>query len=273
MVALNHTHSGPIVGADPKSVIPDAADLPFNPPAGLKVLRRITLIIDDLPPQHRLAALANAYDLLALRPTTERALQAATACTSADIVSLDLTQRFEKPFRRNALAQAHHAGVAIELCYGHALSTDSGVRRAVISNAAQLIRNSRNRGIILGCGMAGPAAARGPADVVNLAAVWGLGQEKGMEGIGRLARDTVVAATLKRKSWRGVVDIVHGGDNIKPAQTEKSVEAMSAGKGGQKRKADALGDVVMESKPLSKTQLKKQRRLQEQQKRADTNTK
>lgn len=53
-----------------------------------------------------------------------------------------------------------------------------------------------------------PLELRAPADVVNLFNVWGLGNEKGMEGVGTIPRSVVVNEGIKRTGFRGVVDVV-----------------------------------------------------------------
>lgn len=92
------------------------------------------------------------------------------------------------------------------------LSTDGGTaRQNLIGNATALIRATRGKGIVVSSEAYRALACRGPYDVINLAAVWGLGQEKGHESIDKQARAVVVQALMKRRSFRGVVDVVHGG--------------------------------------------------------------
>ncbi|KAK3080878.1 hypothetical protein LTS18_012302, partial [Coniosporium uncinatum] len=109
---------------------------------------------------------------------------------------------------------------------------------------------------------------RGPWDVINLACVWGLGQERGHEAVNKEARTVVVSAQLKRTSYRGVVDVVYGGEKPekKPQDTagkgkEKKQQVVIDGLGVNKRKAedgDAQPNGVAAEKPLSKTQMRKQ---------------
>jgi ribonuclease P/MRP protein subunit RPP1 len=114
-------------------------------------------------------------------------------------------------------------------------------------------------------------ACRGPWDAINLAAVWGLGQEKGYEAMTKEARNAVVGAQLKRTSFRGVIDVVYGGEKPTPEAKAAVVEQGKAAKqkaqaandkaaNGQKRKSDALGGDLNDSSssvPMSKTQIKK----------------
>ena len=96
--------------------------------------------------------------------------------------------------------------------------------------------------------------------MINLAAVWGLGQERGKEAVCEEARKVVTLARMKRESYRGVIDVVYGGGEglKKQPEAQKLVVA-----NGLKRKApDSLniGEQQEEeaSKPLSKRQMKKQ---------------
>lgn len=158
------------------------------------------------------------------------------------------------------LALALQRGIKIEICYAPGvLATDGGAsRRNLISNATQLIRATRGRGIVISSEAKRALACRGPWDVINLAAVWGLGQEKGLEAIGREARSVVVQAEVKRRSFRGVIDVVYGGEKPATASLGRGNKEKPA---NNKRKADVLNDGPAASeapeKPMSKRQQKK----------------
>lgn len=123
-------------------------------------------------------------------------------------------------------------------------------RRNLISNATQLIRATRGRGLIISSEAKRAVGCRGPWDVVNLAAVWGLGQERGKEAISKEARFVTVSAQLKRSSYRGVVDVIYGGE--KPEVPKE--EDKGKNDGSKKRKA-GVGDG--KEAPLSKRELKR----------------
>jgi ribonuclease P/MRP protein subunit RPP1 len=183
-------------------------------------------------------------------------------------VSLDLSVRFPTFFKHKMLMEAIKSGKKIEICYAQGLLGDAQQRRQLISNATQLIRATRGRGLVISSEAKGAVGLRGPWDVVNLAAVWELGQERGHEAVSKEARSAVVSAQLKRTGYRGVINVVYGGE--KPAAPEKSVVERGASAknkqvemvNGQKRKADAVdseafGGSNNAEKPLSKTQMKK----------------
>lgn len=158
------------------------------------------------------------------------------------------------------MANALQRGVKFEICYGSGiLNSDGGAsRRNLISNATQLIRATRGRGIVISSEAKRALACRGPADIVNLAVLWGLGQERGMEAVGNEARSVVVQAEMKRRSFRGVIDVVYGGQ--KPDRVPEHPAKGKQAKG--KRKADVLEDKAgggnTTPKPISKREQKRQ---------------
>ena len=165
------------------------------------------------------------------------------------------------------LSEAVKSGKRLELAYAQGVMGDSGMRRNLISNATQLIRASRGRGLIISSEAKAAVACRGPWDAINLAAVWGLGQEKGYEAMSTECRSLVVNAKLKRTSYRGVVDIVYGGERpAAPAAIAQTDAKTKQSASGQKRKAEVMEGSASstpasgegEGKPLSKRQMRRQ---------------
>jgi ribonuclease P/MRP protein subunit RPP1 len=230
------------------------------------VLRRCNIFLTDAASNFRIPQLQQQYDLIAARPTDEKTLQQACQSLDVDIISLDLSQKFEKHFKFPMLGTAVARGVKIELCYGQAILSDSNAKRNVIGNATALIRVTRGRGLIMSSEAKSALGLRAPSDVMNLASVWGLGLERGKDALTKEPRSVVEFARLKRQSYKGIVDIVYGGE--KPPAQEKGVDA-KAKKGqnkDQKRKAQDSLDITPaqsgEEKPVSKRQMKKSKKAQ-----------
>ncbi|KAF2435737.1 PHP domain-like protein [Tothia fuscella] len=260
VIALNHIQSGKLP-ADISCPIP--ATLPFPLPPNVQILRRSTLVVTDTSQNHRIKDFNDAssgYDILAIRPTDEKSFQQACWSLDCDLISLDLTLRYPFHFKHKVLLDAVNRGVRIELCYGPGItSMDKTARKQLIENATAIIRATRGRGIVISSEATSALQCRAPTDIVNLATVWGLGQERGVEALTREARSVVVAAQFKRTSYRGVVDVIYGGEKPIKEKVDKKE------KGKQKRKAaeitvDTEANSELE-KPLSKTQLKKQAHL------------
>lgn len=94
--------------------------------------------------------------------------------------------------------------------------------------------------------------------MINLAACWGLGPERGVESITTEARGCVVQAEMRRTSFRGVVDVVSGGDTTKkdPAN-EQATKVHKVVTVNGKRKAEVEDDQKDSEKAISKRQMKR----------------
>ncbi|KAJ5407968.1 RNase P subunit p30 [Penicillium cosmopolitanum] len=261
-VALSQTINGKL----PASISPPS--LPPNPPKSLQLLTRLNLTLSDPAQNQRLANLTQAYDLVALRPTNEKALLNACTNLECDVISLDLSVRLPYHFKFKMLSAAISRGVRLEICYGPGI-TGSGLdaRRNLIGNATALIRATRGRGIIVSSEAQRALSLRAPWDVINLACIWGLSQERGKEAICEESRKVTALAKLKRTSWRGIVDIVHGGEKVErqkslpkqkaPTKPDTPVEP-SNGADSLKRKASLGSEPVEEpEKALSKREMKR----------------
>ncbi|KAL8778634.1 MAG: hypothetical protein Q9194_001891 [Teloschistes cf. exilis] len=259
-VVLSHTINGKLPG-DLTSPIP--LPLPFPTSPNLHLLTRCTLHLSDPSQNHRLASLATNYDLLALRPTSEKALQSACIhlpANSVDLISLDCSIRYPFYFKHKPLLAAVDRGIRIEICYAVGILGTGDQRRNLISNATQLIRATRGRGVVVSSEASRALACRGPWDVVNLCQAWGLGRERGVEAIERESRAVVVGAEMRKKSFKGVVDVVFGGEKPvekKGAETETKGKGQSKGTQNLKRKAEDEGVRNEAEKPLSKREMKR----------------
>ncbi|PFH62444.1 hypothetical protein XA68_13511 [Ophiocordyceps unilateralis] len=218
-----------------------------------RVLRRATLsLADPAASNYRLPALAAVYDLLAIRPLTEKAFQ--NACLSLDIplISLDLTAHFPFHFRPKPCMAAVARGVRFELCYAQLLAADARGRANFIANLTSLVRATRGRGFVVSSEAKTALALRAPADVVNLLSVWGLANEKGLEGLRAIPRSVVVNEAIKRRGFRGVVNVVQLASRQEATAETVSPDrdAVSAPTSQKRKNADA-------AQPLSKRQAKK----------------
>ena len=240
-LALNHT----LIGLVPSKIISPLTPLPagITIPKDTTLLSRCTLTISDPAHNHRLKDLSSVYQILALRPTTQAVYErACLSYSDYSILSLDLTQRYQFHFKQKTLMTAVNRGVRIELCYAQLTSGDANARRNVIANVMSIVRATKGRGLVISSEARGVLGVRAPADVGNLLGIWGLAREKASEAMGVNCRAVVVNEGLKRSSYRGVVDVIDGGEPYVPTASdknkgkEKEKEKITAGKG--KRKAE-----------------------------------
>ncbi|KAE8450626.1 hypothetical protein EG329_005970 [Mollisiaceae sp. DMI_Dod_QoI] len=252
-LALNHTINGPL-SSQITNPIPTTP--PFTVPPKTTLLRRCTLTISDPSLNHRLPYLATAYDILALRPTTEKAfLSACQSLTDHSIISLDMTQRFPFHFKPKPFMTAVNRGIRFEICYAQATMGDASSRRNFISNCLGILRATSGRGLIVSSEATSVLGVRAPADVLNLLSVWGLGKDRGMEALGVNPRGVVMNEGLKRSGFRGVVNIIDGGDI--PVSEKTMSKTNGAGKQGKRKAPEETP--ISEPPQISKRAAKKAR--------------
>ena len=135
VVALNHIYDGPVPAA-PRNPLPTFTPSSSSPAeAGGRqllpeVLHRVTVPLGDNATHARLPQIAALYDVLAVRPSTEKDFTA--ACLSMDqpaLISLDLTQHFPFHFRPKPCMAAVNRGLRFEVCYAQVFQAAGDARR------------------------------------------------------------------------------------------------------------------------------------------------
>lgn len=145
--------------------------------------------------------------------------------------------------KHKVLGTAVARGLKFEVSYAGLATGDVGVRRNLIGNAASLVRalrGAKGGGMVVSSEARKAAAVRAPMDVVNLGGLWGYGGQRGRMGIGGESRAVVVWAEMRRRSWRGVVDVVGLGEVPRVVEIaggqkgkRKAEEEAGEGKGGE----------------------------------------
>ncbi|KAK6330255.1 hypothetical protein TWF730_004750 [Orbilia blumenaviensis] len=236
VVALNQTIAGKI----PSNIAGIANSIPTKPfpnHASIRFLRRVTIVLDDPSQNYGLASLSNNFDIVAVRPTDEKLLLQACTSLECDLISIDMSVRHPYHFKYKVLGQAISRGIRFEITYSASVN-ESNARRNLLSNAAALIRATKGKGIVISSEARKAMLCRAPFDVINLATLWGLNQEKGKDAISNGPRSVMIQAKIKRQSFRGVINVVAGGGIPKPASKEVAKTTISQ-KALVKRKAEA----------------------------------
>jgi ribonuclease P/MRP protein subunit RPP1 len=157
-------------------------------------------------------------------------------------------------------------GIRFEICYAQAVQGGSAEkRRNFISNTLAIVRATRGRGLVVSSEARTVMGVRAPADVGNLLSVWGVERERAKEAMTVAPRSVVVNEGIKRRGYRGVIDVVEGGERA-PSVAGEEGQGKNVGEKGatngtekkEKRKLDGLEDGVG-TPPMSKRQAKKMR--------------
>ena len=157
---------------------------------------------------------------------------------------------------------AVNRGVRFEICYAQATSAGSDARRNFVGNFVGVVRATKGRGLLVSGEAGSVLGVRAPADVLNLLGVWGLGRERGMEAMGVNARGVVVNEGIKRSGFRGVIDVIEGGERMveKKAGGEKANNGNQQGVGKKgKGKRPAEPENTDGTPQISKRQAKRMR--------------
>ncbi|MCO5581051.1 hypothetical protein L7F22_034926 [Adiantum nelumboides] len=116
--------------------------------------------------------------------------------------------------KRSTVGAALSNGAVFEVCYSPAVSSSSAdqhaqqdllkARRNVISATRDILRVTNGRGVIFSSGAADIMGLRGPYDVINLAAIFGLNAAAAKDAISSTCRALLLRAETRR-TFRGVV--------------------------------------------------------------------
>lgn len=164
-VAINYTFAG----KPPR----EPCSYAKNQNVPIRQYTRLTLVLND--PQQN-AGLTNteiirSFDIIAVRPTTDRTFQIACQSLDVDIISLDLSDRLAFNIKHGLVREAVARGVIFEVSYGPSISAPiaGGKRRAALSSVMHLTRVlGKAKGLLVTSGpTAGEFGLRAPHCVRN----------------------------------------------------------------------------------------------------------
>lgn len=106
---------------------------------------------------------------------------------------------------------------------------------------------------------------RAAADVGNLMGIWGVSRERAVEATTTNPRSVVVNDGINRSGFRGIIDVIEGGqrtpnkDTVASKADKVAGKGNSNGKGGKRKVDDSEKDSAVETPKISKRQEKKMR--------------
>lgn len=142
----------------------------------IKFYSRITILLDDASQNVGISTnpLVQQFDIVALCPCTERALQVACSSLDLDIICLNLAGgRLDYPLRNSIIGEAIQRGIHFEISYSSAIR-DSGYRRNLFGNTVSLLRATMTKNIIVSSGATESMDLRGLKDCLHFAFLIGL---------------------------------------------------------------------------------------------------
>ncbi|KAF9233625.1 RNase P subunit p30-domain-containing protein, partial [Melanogaster broomeanus] len=228
VLAFNHTIEKKI---DPKTHVHilDSLIPQLKKRTGVVFLKRLTISIDEDSEKgfaltSANASLVEAYDLIALAPTTLATFSAACLTHSlpspltAHIISLPLTlPRLPFHLKHTLVRTAIKNGAVFEINYAGALGetescqmnfgvSDSGLttKRNWWAAAREVVRVTKGKGIVVSGGVTCEADYRGPKDVQNLITFLDLAQNLAHDA-SAIAPRSVILRAQTRKTYRAIL--------------------------------------------------------------------
>ncbi|KXS22132.1 PHP domain-like protein [Gonapodya prolifera JEL478] len=203
------SHRGDLLRA--KSSVHRSDLIPYTSDKSAKRIRqlsRITLVADDPGASYSFhnSPHLNAYDLIAVQPTSERMLQHVCSSWNIDIISFDLSSRLPFHLKPTTIGLAADRGIFFELALGPAVR-DSGARKWLVSNAAQVVKACGGRNLIISGGWTRAIEVRGGHDLANLATLFGLSPSTARAALTTTCRALVARAESRRVTHRAAVAV------------------------------------------------------------------
>lgn len=209
-----------------------------------KQYTRLTLVMDESSNAHELNSTNNViqqFDIIAVRPMTERFFLAACATLEVDIISIDLQERLPFKLKFQTIGQALQRGIHFEITLAQPLRGQGG-RKHWLSNALDLLRATKGRNIIFTSDALYPIHMRAPHDLVNLAALLGLTSAEGraamtqhtnsvlLHGETRKLQKAVLAAApaSTAAAWQLPAQPAGSGKPVKGAKRKRSTSGQDA---------------------------------------------
>ncbi|KAJ2472138.1 RNA-binding RNA processing protein rpp1 [Coemansia sp. RSA 2322] len=196
----------------------------------IRVLRRVTAVVSDAAQGHSLGgAVAGEYDVVAVRPTSDKLLAAACSGTweAVDVVSLDMGARWGYFVKHKTAGQALALGLSLEIAYGPALA-DATTRQQWVSNAAGLVRVTRGKGVIWTSGARQAFDLRSPYDITALGDVLQLNADLSKRALSSGPRTALVHAFTRTRTVRAVISVKPPPEeNAEPASKRARVHGPS----------------------------------------------
>ncbi|KAI5969113.1 RPP1 [Candida margitis] len=209
----------------------------------LNLFTRVTLIVNDSSKLQGVAKLQNHFDLFAIQPANEKALQSTILNIECDLISLNLANKLPFFLKFKAIGTGVSKGIKFEINYSQLVSGTSGyssdvsgnlIKKNWFNNVLQLIRSSRSRGLVVSSGAQNPLQLRNSNDILILLKTLGLNSSKAKSCITINPEKALVNARLRIKSYKQVISI--GDRDLIDNKDENSAKKHDAS--GYKRKHD-----------------------------------
>jgi len=201
VIALNHTVVGKV---NPSQANPIR---PLDLSSDIRQLTRLTVVADDVTHNYGLHTnnpTVNAFDLLAVRTSSEKVFASACSAYEIDIISLECSSRLPFFLKGSTLGLALDRGVYLEICYAAGIR-DPNARRHLYNNAKRLVTLTKGKNIIFSSEALNALEIRSPHDLIAFGVSIGLNQAKAKECVTENCRRVLKRSETRRMTHKAVI--------------------------------------------------------------------
>lgn len=177
----------------------------------LKLFSRVTISINDPSKSQSLVKLQQYFDILAVQPLNEKALQLSITNLDIDLISFNFTNKLPFFLKHKTIGSAIDKGIKFEVQYAHLINgyanSSVGVnanlfKKFFINNVLLLIRTSRSKGIVVSSGALDPVQTRNASDILTLLVSLGLDLQRSKACVTINPERTLIAGRLRAKLFK-----------------------------------------------------------------------
>jgi ribonuclease P/MRP protein subunit RPP1 len=153
-----------------------------------------------------------SYDVVAVRPMTEKMFQLACATLEIDVITFDFSASTRLPFpiKHGFVSQALQRGIYFEIVYGPSI-VDVRCRRQAIMTAQTIARITRGRNLIVTSGADSEWILRAPADAMSLSGAFGVPAHVRKQALCEHPRRVLEHAASRKLTYRTAIAVLPEG--------------------------------------------------------------
>lgn len=179
----------------------------------IKIFSRITIKIDDPSQCQNISKFQQIFDIVSIEPINEKSFQSAISNLEIDLISFNLQERLPCYMKHKTLCSAIEKGIFFEFKYTDFLNNKN--RAQVISNIKQIVRASRNRGMIIssGCNSNKPYQLRNFNNVIPILKMINIDSNRCNMMFKDWSLKVLLNGRLRCKSYKQTI-LISGDDNL-----------------------------------------------------------
>ena len=140
-----------------------------------------------------------SLNLFSVDCENEKSFQFACNEMEIDLIALDLTNRLDFYLKQDYIKNAVKRGIFFEICYDE-------INQNTIANGREIVKHTRGKNIILSSNARTLMDLKQPADVINIAFLFGLSNDQALKAITTNCQELLEKVEAKR-TLKGIISL------------------------------------------------------------------